>query len=229
MVINNSWMVDYRHQVADHLAWLDKAGRGNLRIGACHKVLEPELIIDWQREACMDAILGGHNHHKGHINPHPVNDRLVAYVAPSREYFMFNLYQINSSQGTITPLGLINGDKASPGFGLATGLLAATQNPKGPPSQWKRNLTLSYAEDNTGASYHNTATLMNNFDFDIPGARVRFVMPKGAVYEVLQGAVSQAFDGDSVHVVDVHVDLGAKRTTTVQIVPVDSPMQPDVE
>lgn len=220
MVINDSWSVDHNHQVDAHLAWLEKKGMGNLRVGACHKVLEEELIKSWQSEADIDYILGGHNHHKGHINPHPVNNKLVAYIAPSREYFMFNLYKVDGIKGTMTPLGLINSDVLTPGFGRATGLLDATKNPKKRPSKWRSKLTLKYKEDNNGLASENTAILVNKFDFEIDAARVRFVMPRGTAYNVSKGTVTQAFDGDTVHVVDVRVDLKANSTTKVQIIPI---------
>ncbi len=217
MVINDSWVLDHSYQVNSHLAWLEKTGMGNLRVGACHKVLEEKLIKSWQNDADIDIILGGHNHHKGHINPHPVNNKLLAYIAPSREYFMFNLYKVNGTEGTITPMGLVNADTLTPGFGMATGLLDATENPTENPSMWRPNLILNYAEDNNGSASQNTATLVNKFDFEITGARVRFVMPKGSAYDVSTGTVSQAFDGDSVHIVDVRVDLRANSSTTVII------------
>ena len=123
-----------------------------------------------------------------------------------RDHFEINLFQVNNAAGTCT---------AVPGVtAVANVLFSGNQDT---PSTWIPNLTLTCANANDGTAPANSATLVNRFGFPIAGAHVRFVMPKGAVYAVSEGAIRQAFDGDAVHVVDVNVDLDAESTTTVSI------------
>ena len=42
-------------------------------------------------------------------------------------------------------------------------------------------------------------------------------MKKGFAYKVSNGTIKQAFDGDDVHVVDVAIDAGANKSTSVEI------------
>jgi len=88
------------------------------------------------------------------------------------------------------------------------------------PTLYKPKLQLSYSKINDGSLASNSATIVNKFDFPIEGARVRFVMPLGNSYTISAGKVEQAFDGTSVHVLDVIVNLEANSTTQVQIGPI---------
>ncbi len=45
------------------------------------------------------------------------------------------------------------------------------------------------------------------------------LMPKGTAYAVSRGSIEQAFDGDSVHIVDVRIPIGANSTTLIGIMP----------
>jgi len=60
---------------------------------------------------------------------------------------------------------------------------------------------------NDGSCATNTATIENHYDFEISPARIRFVLPKGVVYEASAGTIEQAFDGTSFHIIDVSVPV----------------------
>jgi hypothetical protein len=60
-------------------------------------------------------------------------------------------------------------------------------------------------------------TIVNGFSYELPGCRIRFVMPKGNTYVVTGGTVKQEFDGTNYHIVDVSYDLSASSTKTVSI------------
>jgi hypothetical protein len=44
-------------------------------------------------------------------------------------------------------------------------------------------------------------------------------MPLGSLYAVTKGEIGQAFDGNSVHIVDVSVDLDANSENVIDIAP----------
>ena len=223
MVINNGWNGYNRApQYTEMNSWLAGAGSGgNFRLGAYHKWQTEKT---WASNNDLDLALSGHNHHKGPGNPWSSGDRgLIEYVAPSGQgYCEFNLFQINNATGNYTALGRLNTDAATAGYGLPTGNCRVLENnsEKGnsDTSVWIYNLTLDYANANDGTSSTNTATIENKFNFAIPGARVRFVMPNGMNYAVSQGTIAQQFDGDSFHIVDVSVDIGASSTTVIEII-----------
>ncbi len=227
MVINNGWVgYDFSYQLTDLTDWLkgDGAG-GNLKLAAYH-VSSSGLMGAFADSADLGLAMIGHNHHLGNRNPYRLGSRLIQYYALStREYCEFNLFQVDDEAGSYEALGYVNTDPATDGYGRATGIcrVLANNDEKNNPdtSVWIYNLTLNFAHDNDGTASINTATLVNRFDFPIPDARVRFVMPKGAVYGVSAGAVEQQFDGDWFRIVDVSIDLNANSSTTVNIAPAD--------
>ncbi len=203
MVMNNAWLgFNPTQQITDAAAWLNTVGTGNLRVGAFHGP-SGARVEDLVARVNINAGMAGHVHHSSD-NPWTNN----VYAADDmRESFLFNLYKVNGATGTWTPVG---------------GTTAAHQALENPadiltPALYKPNLTLEYAQDNTGTSATNSATIINHFSFPIQGARVRFLMPLGTLYSVSQGVIEQSFDGTLVHVVDVSVDLGANSTTVVDI------------
>lgn len=184
-------------EAVQHSAWLKVVGPGTLRV--IYKHFFNIVPQPWAAENQIQFGMCGHNHHKGVINPHTQGSTDM-YIANFTEYTTFNLFRVDV-EGHYTVLNN----------------LPAIENPKDVPSLWRRRLTLTYANANDGSSNTNTATLVNHFDVGFPRARVRFVMPKGASYAVSKGQVEQAFDGDSVHVVDVRVNILSHSTTSMEI------------
>ena len=202
MIVNDGWNgFDWTYQLEDHIAWLDEAGAGTLRIAAYHKS-EMGTMGAWANRIDLGLAMIGHNHHLAKDNPYELGGRPIQYYANSvREYINFNLFRIEED-----------------GQYTAINNTAAVENPDDSSSLWKPRLTLSYAYANDGSSRTNTATLANHFDIGFPRARVRFVMPKGAEYAVSKGTIEQQFDGDSVRIVDLRVPLPENSTTTIEIV-----------
>ena len=211
-VHNNAWggSMDKTGQGNDAAAWLNSVGWGNFVLGAAHTM--GGTFAPFYRVVNVDLAIVGHNHYLANNNPHLIDGDPVNYVADSvRDLgnFEFNLFKVNNNTGVYVPVSgstarcqVIQGDSQS--------LIAD-------PSQWIPNLQISYSQSNDGSSSENTATIINNYNFSIESARVRFIMPKGMNYGVSQGTIDQQFDGDSYRVVDVSVDLGANSTTTVDI------------
>lgn len=227
MIFNNGWLgYDWDWQYDRAVYWLNGEGsNGYLNVALAH-ISRTEYMDSFARENDIGLYLLGHNHHLGDRNPYALDERLVMYYARSvREYMEFMLFQVDDSKGTYEPVGYTNTNPDTDGFGLSTANNRVLENDEervNPDmSVWVYNLTLNYEHDNNGSLSSNTATLVNKFDYAIPDARVRFIMPKGAVYTVSQGSVYQAFDGDEYHVVDVDVDLNAASTTEVKIAPED--------
>lgn len=223
MLFSNAWVdYDWSWQRSWFDDWLkgDGAG-GKLRVAAAH-LSAADRMGRFANRNHLDLLLVGHNHHLGDRNPWQLDDRPILFYARAvREYLEFNLYQVNDRSGTWNALGALNTNQTSDGHGLPTGIFKVLENDglKNQPdnSLWKPNLTLEYARPNDGISHDNTATLVNKFDFAITDARVRFVVPKGVHYAVTGGSVEQSFDGDSVHVVDVSIDLQARAVGTLRI------------
>ncbi len=213
-MFNDAWgvdAVDVDGQGRTAAAWLDRVGRGNFVLGAAH--IMGGAFGRFDRMAPVDMALVGHNHHLAPDNPHPVNDRKLLYVANAvREHFEFNLFRVNNATGECVP---VSGQQARCQViqGKSKELLAD-------PGKWIPNLRLDFAKHNDGSVRSNTATIINRYDFPIHDAKIRFVMPKGNTYAVSKGTVGQAFDGDSVHVVDVRVPVEADASAVVEIRPV---------
>lgn len=227
MVINNGWHgYDFGYQLTDLANWLDGEGAGGkLRLAAFHNARK-EMTEPFVNNCDIGLAIVGHNHHLGDTNPYLLDNRPILYYALSvREYCEFNLFQVDDRTGNCEALGYVNADPATEGHGLRTGSCRILENDDQKANTdtavWVYNLTLDYARRNDGTASGNTATLVNKFDFAIPDARVRFIMPKGATYGVSGGTVEQQFDGDWYRIVDVSVDLDANSSTKVGIVPIE--------
>ena len=216
MNINNAWSVsatnagDHQYQIDEAIAWLRGVGAGgNFHVTAGHIYNKMHSFID--SVAKLSLVLAGHNHHLFTSNPYSftVGSPAVAYIAAStREYFEFNLFKINNTNGTfITPSGAT----------ASTNVLFS--GTKDTTSTWITNLKLTYTATNDGTSASNSATIDNKFPFPITGAKVRFAVPKGYNYAITNGTIEQEFDGTLVHVVDIKVNLEANSTTQVEIAP----------
>ncbi len=184
-------------QAARHSSWLNQVGNGNLRV--IYKHIYKPIPQPWATEYDIQLGLCGHNHHRGDENPFKqgITDM---YIANFTKYTTFNLIKVKGD-GKFT----------------VENNLVAVENPKDDPSEFRSKLTLEYAKANDGASFNNSATIINKFNVGFPEARVRFVMPKGVYYTVSKGSVEQQFDGDSVTVVDVRVSAKANSTTLINI------------
>lgn len=214
MMLNNAWGTSltsngvHQYEVDDAKAWLTGEGAGgNFFLTAAHCYNKMHHFIHESKP--LSLVLAGDKHHIYTANPYPftTGSAAVAYITASiRDHFAFNLFKINNTNGTFTtPTGtngstnaLFSGDEAN-------------------PATWVPYLKLNYSNENNGTSGTNSATIINKFNFPITGAKVRFVVPKGYAYNVTNGTKEQEFDGSSVHVVDVTMDLAANSTTEISI------------
>ncbi len=207
LVINDAWIgFDPTQQITEATNWLKKESAGNLRVGAAH-IKDDELLL-LEKDVDFGLVLVGHNHYIANQNPRLFNNKKIQYIVNSvRDNMEFNLYQVNTKKGTYTP---INGSTAQVSY---------VENPtdQNSPSLYKPKLTLTYANANQGANKTNTATIVNNFNFPIQEARVRFVMPLGSKYTVTKGKIEQSFNGTSVQIVDVNINLEPNSTTVLEI------------
>jgi hypothetical protein len=209
MVINNGWEgFDPASQIAAAGSWLQTLGVGNFRLGAAH--IRNKEMTAFDNTANLGLVLVGHNHYIAKENPSLLKEKPIQYIANSvRDNLEFNLFKVDGKTGIYAPVG-------SP-----TAQVMYVENPKDAanPSLYRPKLTLSFQKTNDGSCATNAATIVNRFNFPIEGAKVRFVMSLGTSYSVSQGAVEQSFDGKSVHVVDVLLDLKPNSTNLVQILP----------
>jgi hypothetical protein len=219
MPFNNAWDVstssakNHQYQINEALAWLDGAGSGGnfwLTAGHCYDKMHKSI----HDHRTLKLVLAGDKHHVGTSNPYPfaAGSPSVAYIARSiRDHFEICLFRINNTNGTFTtPAGTTS---------LANVLYSGNQDA---PSTWVPNLELTYSQSNNGAAFTNSAQIVNRYGFPIYGAKVRFVMPKGAVYVISNGTIEQQFDGHQYHVVDVRIDVDANSTAVVEITSEDS-------
>lgn len=214
MNLNNSWGLSandngvHQYEVDDAKAWLDGAGSGGnffLTSGHMYDRMH-HFINDYQP---LSLVLAGHNHHLAPTNPKEIipGGPKIAYISNSiREYFLFNIYKINNTNGTFTTPA-----------GIPAMVSAINSGNKDSVSTWVPNLILTYASANSGTVTSNTAIIVNKFDFDITGAKVRFVVPKGNNYAVTGGTITQEFKGTDYHIVDVATNLNANSSTAIKI------------
>lgn len=225
MLFSNAWVnCDWSWQRKWFDEWLQGDGAGGgIRVAVAH-LNAPEPMGSFAKRNNIGLVLVGHNHHLGDRNPWLLDDRPIVYYSRAvREYHEFNLYHVDDRAGTFTALGMPNTDETSDGHRQPTGICKVLANDelRNDPddSKWELNLTLDYAQPNDGSISENTATLVNRFDFAIPAARVRFLMPKSGEYAVSTGTIEQQFDGESVRVIDVTIDLKPRSTITLHIAP----------
>ncbi len=208
MVINNGWHgFKPEQQIAETKAWLQKAGKGNFRLGAVH--IRDKEMLPFDSIANLELVLLGHNHNIANQNPSPLNNKPIQYIVNSvRDHMEFNLYKVDNQTG---------------GYTTVSGPTAQVEYVENPadiktPVLYRSKLQLSYSKINDGSLASNSAILVNKFDFPIEGAKVRFVMPLGNSYTISAGKVEQAFDGTSVHVVDVLVDIEPNSSKHIDII-----------
>jgi len=199
-------------QTSAAAAWLRSVGQGNFRMGAAHAGVS--AVASFEQQTGLNLILVGHNHFIANSNPHAVNGKLIQYVANSLRdlgtgNFECNIFRVNNNTGLYEVLGSTQSRVHL--------IENHTKENINNPSSWVPMLQLSYGQTNNGTSTENKAVIINKYDFPLPEARVRFVMPLGAEYAVSPGTIQQAFDGDAVHIVDVSVDLEANSTTAISI------------
>ena len=209
MVINDGWEgFNPADQIADATSWLNAVGVGNFRLGAAH--IRNTKVMPFDTSVNLGILLVGHNHYIANENPMLLNNKPIQYVANSvRDNIEFNLFRIDGKTGICVP---VSGPTAQ---------VVAIENPadENSPSLYKPKLTLSFLKENNGTNATNTATIVNKLSFPIVGARVRFIMPLGSIYAVKKGEIEQEFDGNSVHIVDVHVDLDPNSENVIEITP----------
>lgn len=197
MALINAFGEELDLQGRRHTRWLEKVGKGNLRVIYNH--IYNQVPINWLKDNDIHLGLCGHNHHIGPKSPYPKGTTDM-YIVNFTEYTTFNLFLIDESGNYTVENNLV-----------------AVENPKDEYSKWKKRLTLSFEKPNDGSSYTNKATINNKFDVKFPRAKVRFLMPKGPYYTIKKGSVDQQFDGDSVCIVDVSVPLNPESKTVVSI------------
>lgn len=207
MTINNGWHgFNPAQQIAETQSWLQETGTGNFRLGAAH--IRNKEMLPFDSIANLDLVLIGHNHNIANQNPTPLKNKPIQYIVNSvRDHMEFNLFKVDEKTGNYTPVS------------APTAQVVYVENPEDSktPALYRPKLHLSYAAPNDGSSATNSVIIVNKFDFPIEGASVRFVMPLGKKYKVTNGKVEQAFDGISVHVVDVKIDLQPESATEIKI------------
>jgi acetyl esterase/lipase len=197
MAFSDAFGEDHNVQAARHDRWLDQVGDGNLKV--VYKHIYTYIPDSWFSGRNIQFGMCGHNHHIGPESPYP-QDGTDMYIVNFTQYTTFNLF-------TIHPNGQYS----------VLNNAVAIENPEDDPSDWKPKLTLSFDKPNDGRSAVNTAILTNRFDTGFPEARIRFLVPKGAMYTITKGTVEQQFEGDTVCVVDVRVEVRPNSETTVRI------------
>lgn len=225
--INNGWsprtggnrpdfVPNYKWQLDNTLDWLDQVGKGNLRIVFKHKPQESSRPIYkplYDANAAPGLMLAGHIHR---VNSNPLgiggfdDDHNIVYAATTprhgRNKAPFNIYKVNNITGTCEPVG--NPSAAN----------EAIANEMDYDSD---KLTLNFS-DLTG-EHSMTATIKNDFNFEIEGAFARFVMPKGSDYSITSGNgyIKQQFEGRENQIVDVKMDVPAHSSRSITIGPAD--------
>ncbi len=207
LAINDGWDgFNPIKQMNEANTWLKKEGKGNLRVCAAH--IKNQELTAFDSIVNLGFVMIGHNHNIANQNPALLNNKPIQYIVNSiRDHMEFNLYKVDGKTGKVTPVG------------SSTAEVEYIENPseKDTPALYKPKLTLNYSNANDGSNATNTATIINKFDFPIKSAKVRFVLPFGTKYFISKGSIEQAFDGTSVHIVDVTIDLEADSTTEIKI------------
>jgi hypothetical protein len=207
IVINDAWIgFDPTKQIEEATAWLKNVGVGNFRLGAAH--IRDSEMLDLDKNVNLNMVLVGHNHHIANSNPSLFNSKTIQYISNSmREHMEFNLYKINGKTGVSMP---VSGPTAQVEY-------VENLEDQNSPALYKPKLTLTYSNTNDGSIANNSATIVNNFNFPIENARVRFVMPLGTKYTISKGKIEQSFNGATVHIVDVNINLEPNSSNLIAI------------
>ncbi len=203
MALSDAFDEDLNTQGQRHASWLDEVGKGKLRV--IYKHIYKPIPQPWAMDYDIQLGLAGHNHHIGKESPYRQGNTDM-YIVNFTEYTTFNLIRV----------------KADGKYSVENNL-AAIENPKDDPSEFRPKLTIDFTEPNDGTASANTATLINKFGVRFQEGKIRFIMPKGFYYTINKGSVEQQFQGDDVTVVDVRVPLKSNSTTTINITKTDVP------
>lgn len=217
--VNNAWcpptgggdagyVPNYKWQLDAATNWISEVGAGKVRVAYCHVPQEsiPPLYNALKGAGAPFSLMMAGHIHRVDSNPFSIERQAIVYSTDTPRdgngLAPFNLYRVNDDAGTCEAIGNTRAAQE----GLETKMDYTT-------SKLKR----TFSGANNGTRMANTATIVNKFDFPVYGARIRFVMPLGETYSISAGEITQAFDGDSVHVVDVRIDLLPNSTTSVGI------------
>ena len=217
--INNAWcpttgggaagyVPNYKWQLDQAIEWINGVGGGNFRMSFQHVPQEslPPIYNRFKDAGqSLSLMIAGHIH-RYTTNPYSIDGRPIIYTVAifgtASDRAPFNLYKIDANAGTFTPYpnSYANNEAVSINKDYST-----------------TKLKLTYSKTNDGSNSDNVGTIVNSFSYELPGCRIRFVMPKGNTYVVTGGTVKQEFDGTNYHIVDVSCDLSASSTKTVSI------------
>ena len=197
--------------------FLNEAGPGKMRIMAQHRY---------------------DRYDEGFLNRNSINILLNGHDHTPREAYVGTTPTLNSRPGVVCRSGEITDWQQNLGFFRIFTIdgesfqssppLRFCKNPTAQYDQINLNLTLTFKNDNNGNSSSNEANLTNFFEVDLPGCRVRFVMPyKKEGYRVSGGELFQIIETEQFSIVDVRVDLNAISSKTVVIEPSDEDPDPD--
>lgn len=218
MGVNNSWTPDtgggaagyvpnYKWQLDAANTWMNTVGKGTFRIAFFHVPQEsvPPVYNSFKAAGnSLDLMLAGHVHSITY-SPFIYDSKNIYTTLTPRDGTKkapFNLYKIDEATGTYQTIG--NAQAANQGLETAQNYNTS-------------NLKLTYSNLNNGTNSTNTATIVNKFSFPIAGARVRFVVPKGQSYYVLNATITQEFDGTDFHIIDASYNLTPNSTYVVNL------------
>jgi hypothetical protein len=214
MMLNNAWGLSatsnkaFQYQVDDAISWLNGSGSGgNFLLTAGHVYDRMHHFINIVKP--LSLCLSGDRHASGNGNPWeitPGGPRISYTCNDLRGGMKFIIYKVNNTTGAWTvPAG---------GTGLLVPISSGDVNV---PATWVPNLTQTFSATNNGTATSNIATIDNKLNFEITGAKVRFVVPKGNQYAVTNGTITQEFDGTTFHIVDVATNINVGSTKQVYI------------
>ena len=190
--------------------FLTSAGHGKLRIMAQHR--HNRVDTSFINKHNINILLNGHSHTPkvNHVGTTPTVSIRSGVVCRSgnikiweKTLGLFRVFRIDGDDFQYSPP------------------LRFCENPTAPYNNLIMNLTLDYKRENSGRHISNEALITNKLDVDLPGCRVRFVMPKGK-YKVSKGIIHQVIETPEFSVFDINVDVDAFSTTLVKITKANS-------
>jgi predicted MPP superfamily phosphohydrolase len=184
--------------------FLRQYGPGLIRIMAQHR--NDRIDTAFLNKHKISILLHGHDHKpfQGTIGTTPTLISRPGVVCRSGvtdiegELGYFRIFRINGSSFE------------------ATSPLRFTKDPAKPYNNIELNLTLKFDKPNDGSSANNTALIDNRLGVDLPACHIRFVMRKGK-YRVNNGTIYQVIESGKRSVIDVRVDAGPGKVTSVVI------------
>lgn len=211
-----AYVPNYKWQIDEAIDWIDSFGPGNFRVSYQHVPQEslPPIYNRFKAAGMpLDMMIAGHIH-RSSTNPYSIDGKSIIYcveiLGTAVKKTPFNLYKVDAVAGTYSPIP----DSYAASQGLVIEKDYSTIK-----------LRLSYSKSNDGSSSDNVGTIVNDFPYEITGARILFVVPKGNSYIVTGGTIEQEFDGTVYHIVDVSYDLDATSIKTVSISKLNASIQ----